>query len=182
MVLAGVPAGVPAGVRETPHSMPPAAIIAAGGVPFDMGTDTGGSIRLPSHCCGTAGLKPTAGRVPRTGHIIAYDIGHMDLLTHAGPMARYVEDLGLLLPIIAGPDWRDPVIVPAPLGEAADVALPSLRMAFYWRQRHRHAHAGDCAGRRTSCAGVGRPRRRHHGGSAAKDGRVRWAAGASVAG
>ncbi len=131
MVLAGVPAGVPAGVRETPHSMPPAAIIAAGGVPFDMGTDTGGSIRLPSHCCGTAGLKPTAGRVPRTGHILAYDIGHMDLLTHAGPMARYVEDLGMLLPIIAGSDWRDPVIVPAPLGEAADVALPSLRMAFY---------------------------------------------------
>ena len=123
----------PYAVMHTPggSSGGAAAIIAAGGVPFDIGTDTGGSIRLPSHCCGTAGLKPTAGRVPRTGHIIAYDIGHMDLLTHVGPMARYVEDLGLLLPIIAGPDWRDPVIVPAPLGEAADVALPSLRMAFY---------------------------------------------------
>lgn len=123
----------PYAVTRTPggSSGGAAAIIAAGGVPFDIGTDTGGSIRLPSHCCGTAGLKPTAGRVPRTGHIISYDIGHMDLLTHVGPMARYVEDLGLLLPIIAGSDWRDPVIVPAPLGEARDVALPSLRVAFY---------------------------------------------------
>ena len=45
-----------------------AAIVAAGGSPFDIGSDTGDSIRQPSHVCGVAGLKPTSGRVPRTGH------------------------------------------------------------------------------------------------------------------
>ena len=49
-----------------------AALIAAGGTPFDIGSDYGGSIRLPSHFCGTAGLKPTHGRVPRTGHIYPF--------------------------------------------------------------------------------------------------------------
>jgi amidase len=87
-----------------------AAIIATGGVPFDIGSDTGGSIRMPSHYCGIAGIKPTAGRVPRTGHILSFDIGHIDLLTHIGPLARYVEDLVLLLPIISGVDWYDPSI------------------------------------------------------------------------
>ena len=50
-----------------------AAIVAAGGSPMEIGSDTGGSIRLPAHCCGIAGIKPTAGRVPRTGHIIDYE-------------------------------------------------------------------------------------------------------------
>jgi amidase len=46
----------------------PGAIVAAGGSPFDIGSDTGDSIRQPSHVCGIAGIKPTSGRVPRTGH------------------------------------------------------------------------------------------------------------------
>src|SRR5262245_36081292 len=58
-----------------------AALIAAGGTPFDIGTDTGGSIRLPSHFCGIAGIRPTSGRVPRTGHIISYLAGSIDSLT-----------------------------------------------------------------------------------------------------
>ena len=47
-----------------------AAIVAAGGSPFDIGSDTGGSIRVPSHFCGTVGLMPTAGRIPKEGHIL----------------------------------------------------------------------------------------------------------------
>jgi amidase len=108
-----------------------AAIVAAGGSPFDLGTDTGGSIRQPAHFCGIAGLKPTSGRVPRTGHIINYEMGALDALTQIGPLARTVEDLSLIFPIIAGPDWRDPAIVPMPLGDPQAVDLAQLRAAFY---------------------------------------------------
>jgi amidase len=108
-----------------------AAIVAAGGTPFDIGSDTAASIRWPAHCCGIAGLKPTAGRVPRTGHIIPFGLGVRDLLTQNGPMARFVEDLRLVLPIICGPDWRDPAIVPMPLGDPAAVELTRLRAAVH---------------------------------------------------
>jgi amidase len=108
-----------------------AAIVAAGGSAFDIGSDTGGSIRFPGHCCGVAGIKPTSGRVPRTGHIIPYGMGIRDSLTQIGPIARYIEDLALVLPIIAGPDWKDPAIVPMPLGDPGCVDLSRLRVAFY---------------------------------------------------
>ena len=55
-----------------------AAIIATGGSPLDIGSDTGGSIRVPAHCCGITGLRPTSGRVPRTGHIVPYGLGSLD--------------------------------------------------------------------------------------------------------
>src|SRR6266581_577642 len=80
-----------------------AAIVAAGGSPLDVGTDTGGSIRLPAHFCGIAGLKPTAGRVPRTGHIIDY-AGASQFLTHVGPL---------------------------PLPDPAAVALAGMRVAHF---------------------------------------------------
>ncbi|MFQ5436992.1 MAG: amidase, partial [Anaerolineae bacterium] len=101
-----------------------------GGSPFDIGSDTGGSIRLPAHCCGIAGLKPTSGRVPRTGHAIS-PIGWLNSLTQLGPMARFVDDLVTLLPIIAGPDWRDAAIVPMPLGDPGAVELRGLRVAVH---------------------------------------------------
>jgi len=107
------------------------AIIAAAGSPLDIGSDTGGSIRLPAHFCGIAGLKPTSGRVPRTGHIVPFGLGAVDSLTQNGPMARYVEDLILTLPIIAGVDWHDPGIVPMPLGVPAAVDLRSLQVAMH---------------------------------------------------
>jgi len=108
-----------------------AAIVAAGGAPFDIGSDTAASIRWPAHCCGIAGIKPTAGRVPRTGHIIPFGLGTRDLLTQNGPMARFVEDLSLILPIICGPDWQDPAIVPMSLGDPAVVELKQLRAAVH---------------------------------------------------
>lgn len=107
-----------------------AALIAVGGIPFDIGSDTGGSIRVPAHCCGIAGLKPTGGRVPRTGHAIS-PVGWLNGLTQIGPLARCVADLTLLLPIIAGPDGRDPAIAPVPLGDPQAVSLPDLRVAFF---------------------------------------------------
>ena len=108
-----------------------AAIVCAGGSPLDMGSDTGGSIRLPSHFSGICGIKPTAGRVPRTGHIVAWGVGAIESWTTIGPMARYVEDLALTLPIISGPDGVDPYIHPVPLRDPADVNLGELRVAWY---------------------------------------------------
>ena len=122
----------PYGLDRTPggSSGGAGAIIASGGSPLDIGSDTGGSIRLPAHFSGIAGIKPNSGRVPRTGHIVPYGLGATDSLTQNGPMARYVEDLVLTLPIISGPDWEDPAIVPMPLGDPADVDLGTLRIAF----------------------------------------------------
>jgi amidase len=107
-----------------------AAIVAAGGSPFDIGSDTGGSIRLPAHWCGIAGIRPTSGRVPRTGHMPPPG-GAMDALTQIGPLARYVEDLILVLPIIAGMDWHDPAVGPAALRDPDDAAWGELRIAFH---------------------------------------------------
>src|SRR5690348_6896948 len=73
-----------------------AATIAAGGSPLGLGTDSGGSIRVPAHFCGVAGLKPTWGRVPLTG-LFPPPFGTSARLRHAGPLARYVEDLALAL-------------------------------------------------------------------------------------
>jgi amidase len=107
-----------------------AAIIAAGGSPLGLGSDVGGSIRQPAHYCGIAGIKPTTGRVPTTGHWPALD-GLLGSLFQIGPMARTVEDLALTLPIIAGPDWRDPYAAPVPLGSPSAVDISALRIATF---------------------------------------------------
>jgi amidase len=107
-----------------------AAILTSSGSPLELGTDTGGSIRLPSHYCGIAGLKPTQGRVPRTGHIVSFE-GPNQSLTHVGPMARYVEDLTLAFSILQGPDGIDPFIVSMPSGDPHKVNLQNLRAAFF---------------------------------------------------
>jgi amidase len=106
------------------------AIVAAGGAPFDIGSDTGDSIRQPSHVCGIAGLKPTSGRVPRTGHWPDFR-GLFESFTQLGPLARRVEDLALVLPIIAGPDGIDPHVAPAPLGDPKAVSVESLRVVTF---------------------------------------------------
>ncbi len=107
-----------------------AAVIACGGAALELGSDTGGSIREPAHLCGITGIKPTSGRTPRTGHIVPYG-GVLDALTQVGPMARYVEDLALALPLICGPDGTDPAVVPVPIRDPQDVNLSSLRIAWY---------------------------------------------------
>jgi len=107
-----------------------AAIVAAFGTAFDIGSDYGGSLRFPSHCCGVATIKPTSGRVPRTGHILPFG-GALDSFQQIGPIARFVEDLSMLLPIIAGPDYIDPSIVSKEFYDPNEVDLTSLRVAFH---------------------------------------------------
>jgi amidase len=107
-----------------------AAIVAAGGSPFDIGSDTSGSIRIPGHMCGVAGLKPTSGLVPRTGHIISWG-GVLDGWTQLGPIARFVEDLRLILPVIAGIDWQDPGIVDMLIRDPGDVDIRGLTVAYH---------------------------------------------------
>jgi aspartyl-tRNA(Asn)/glutamyl-tRNA(Gln) amidotransferase subunit A len=82
-----------------------AAAVAAGLVFAALGSDTGGSIRAPAAICGVTGLKPTWGRVPRTG---AMPLCHS--LDTIGPLARSAEDCARLLALIAGPDGHDPLV------------------------------------------------------------------------
>lgn len=107
-----------------------AALIASGASLFDVGTDTGGSIRLPSHFCGIAGLKPTTGRLPCTGNALPSS-GLIARLSQPGPMARYVEDLEFLLAIMEGPDNIDPNVVPAISRKSADVDITGLRIGYH---------------------------------------------------
>ncbi|SDE00587.1 amidase [Belnapia rosea] len=88
--------------------------VAAGLAPGAMGSDTGGSIRLPAAFCGTAGLKPSYGRVSKRGVLpLSYT------LDNAGPLAWTVEDCAILLQAIAGHDPRDPA--------SADLPVPDYR-------------------------------------------------------
>ena len=106
-----------------------AAIIAAAGSPLGVGSDSGGSIRLPASYCGVAALKPTAGLVPVTG---AYGLvgGLSDPRSQVGPMARYVSDLRLALRVMAGPDGFDSGVVPVSIRRHTP-QLEGLRVAFY---------------------------------------------------
>jgi len=106
-----------------------AAIIAAGGSPLGIGSDSGGSIRMPAHYCGIAALKPTTGLVPGTG---AYGLvgGLTDPRSQVGPMARFVSDLALVLPLLVGPDGIDSGVVPVPLAKRTP-KLKSLKVAWY---------------------------------------------------
>ena len=96
------------------------AAIASGQSPLGVGSDVGGSIRGPAHFCGIAGIKPTSGRVPGTGHFPSF-AGGFSQLWQLGPLARYVEDLILALPILAGPDGKDPTVAPVALRNPLDV-------------------------------------------------------------
>jgi Asp-tRNA(Asn)/Glu-tRNA(Gln) amidotransferase A subunit family amidase len=95
-----------------------AAAIAAYCSPGGIASDGGGSIRIPAHFCGIAGLKPTPGRIPSTGHLpaLGYPGG---LTTVVGPMARSAQDLRLLFSALASFDAQDPFSVPVPLAPPA---------------------------------------------------------------
>lgn len=109
-----------------------ACIIAAGGSALGLGSDGGGSIRVPSHFSGVAGIKPTQGLLSRVGiHLEGHGLGWIDPYGTLGPIARYVDDLKLTLPLLAQYDIRDPYCVPVPYSTSKQIDLTSLKVAFY---------------------------------------------------
>jgi len=104
----------------------PGAAVAAGLVGFAIGSETGGSIVSPSMRCGVTGLRPTYGRVPRTGAMTL--CWSLDKL---GPMARGVEDAALVLNAISGPDGRDLACVPSTLAFDATASVKGLRIGYF---------------------------------------------------
>src|SRR3954471_15112154 len=81
-----------------------AAAVAAGFTSFELGTDIGGSVRIPSHCCGVFGLKPSFGVVPQRGYLDHVGGGTTDADVNVfGPIARSADDLDVLLGVLAGP-------------------------------------------------------------------------------
>ncbi len=84
--------------------------VAYGAIPVGLGSDTGGSLRLPAACCGVASIKPTWGRISRAGAMPL-----SPALDTVGVIARHVEDLALTLGVLAGPDARDPAASTLPV-------------------------------------------------------------------
>jgi Asp-tRNA(Asn)/Glu-tRNA(Gln) amidotransferase A subunit family amidase len=104
----------------------PGAATAAGLVGFSIGSETGGSIVSPSMRCGVTGLRPTYGRVPRTGAMTL--CWSLDKL---GPMTRRVEDALLVLAAISGPDANDTASVPSHLDFDANASVKGLRVGYF---------------------------------------------------
>src|SRR5579872_7262655 len=107
-----------------------AAAIATGCSAGGVGSDGGGSIRVPAHFCGICGLKPTPGRVPATGHF-PQSAGPFALLGVVGPMARTISDLKVLFEVMQGPEIGDPSAAPVPLRWPAPSELKNLRIGYF---------------------------------------------------
>jgi fatty acid amide hydrolase 2 len=108
------------------------AIIGAGASPFGLGSDVGGSIRMPAFFCGVFGHKPSGGLVPNSGQ---FPIAENDALRYltTGPLCRRAEDLWPLLRILAGPDGEDARCAPIPLGDPTRVTLEGMRVVVVRR-------------------------------------------------
>ena len=98
-----------------------AAAVAAGMGELSVGTDGGGSIRIPASFCGIVGLKPTHGRIP------LFPASPFGPLSHAGPMARSVDDTALLLDVLAMPDYRDPAALAPPVSTYREAVRRDVR-------------------------------------------------------
>ncbi len=106
-----------------------AAAISAGLSPLGIGTDLGGSNRLPSHYCNIIGFKPTHGLIPLTGSWPEI----MSRRMHVGPIARSVRDIARALTVMSGPDGQDPYALGRGIDEmpGLDAPLASLRVGFF---------------------------------------------------
>src|SRR5207302_790444 len=107
-----------------------AAAIASGMSAGGVGSDGGGSIRVPAHFTGLCGLKPTPGRIPATGHFPA-SVGPFAHLGVVGPMSRTVGDLECMLAVMSGADIGDPLAAAYPLDPVTDDELRALRIGFF---------------------------------------------------
>jgi len=107
-----------------------AAAIAAGLSAGGVGSDGGGSIRVPAHFCGICGLKPTPGRIPSTGHFPKAG-GPFTLIGVVGPMARTVEDVRTLFEVMAGWDDTDPCAAPVEVREIDEALVRSVNIGFF---------------------------------------------------
>ena len=125
-----------------------AAAVAAGLGPLAVGTDGGGSIRIPATWSGIVGHKPTAGRVP------TWPPSRWGALSHVGPLARSVEDAALLLTVLAGPDRRDPAALP-PDGRDYRIGLEDGVAGLRDRVQPRSGAGGGRAGDRRRRGGRG---------------------------
>lgn len=105
-----------------------AAAIASGCSAGGVGSDGGGSIRVPAHFSGICGLKPTPGRIPASGHFPS-SVGPFALLGVVGPMARTVADLKVLFEAMQGPDDGDPSAAPVPVQWPENVKR--LRVGYF---------------------------------------------------
>jgi len=106
-----------------------AAAIAAGLSAGGVGSDGGGSIRVPAHFCGICGLKPTPGRIPSTGHFPKSG-GPFALIGVVGPMARTIEDVRMLFDVMAGWDDGDPCAAPVEVRELHERAVDAITIGF----------------------------------------------------
>jgi amidase len=107
-----------------------AAAIASGCSAGGVGSDGGGSIRVPAHFSGICGLKPTPGRIPASGHFPT-SVGPFTLLGVVGPMARTIADLKALFEAMEGPDDGDPSAAPVPVRWPNKEDLKALRVGYF---------------------------------------------------
>jgi Asp-tRNA(Asn)/Glu-tRNA(Gln) amidotransferase A subunit family amidase len=107
-----------------------AAAIAAGCSAGGMGSDGGGSIRVPAHFSGICGLKPTPGRIPATGHFPT-SVGPFALIGVVGPMARTVADVRALFEVMQGPDDGDTSSAPVPVRWPSKSDLKKIRIGYF---------------------------------------------------
>jgi Asp-tRNA(Asn)/Glu-tRNA(Gln) amidotransferase A subunit family amidase len=107
-----------------------AAAIAAAMSAAGVGSDGGGSIRVPAHFCGICGLKPTPGRIPATGHY-PESVGPFALIGVVGPMARTVADLKVLFEVMQGPDLGDTCAAPVPVRWQSEEAARKLKIGYF---------------------------------------------------
>ena len=106
------------------------AAIAAGMSAAGLGSDSGGSVRVPAHFTGICSLKPTPGRIPGRGHLPPC-VGPFSVLGAIGPMARAIEDVALLFRTLSGQDPFDPASPPIPLREPSINDLRANTIGFF---------------------------------------------------